>query len=76
MRVKIKTLKRLIKEYGGSIYNEANCECTFTEAMETSMPADRIIFVFRTASRQYLCWKTPYYTFSISDDMIESILVE
>ncbi len=75
MRVKIKTLKRLIREYGGT-HGEANCECTFTEAMESLMPTDRIIFVFRAASRQYLRWKTSVYTFSISDDMIESILVE
>lgn len=75
MRIKIKTLKKLIKEYGGT-NSEANCECTFTEAMETLMPLNRTIFVFKKSVGPWWAWKTPIYTFSISDDMIECILVE
>lgn len=77
MRIEIKTFNELIEQYGVYGNNgDAKCECTFTKEMEILMPANRIIFVFRTPSRDYLVWKSPRCWFSISTDMIESILVE
>lgn len=75
MTVQIYTQEKLRQLYrlttGGSIRCGSNA---FTAVMEDTLPENRRIFVYRHYNR--LLWTTPRGTWSITEEMIESILVE
>lgn len=74
MTVQIYTQRKLLQLYR---LNGSNIQCgnnTFTSEMESSLPENRRIFVYKYNNR--LRWKTPNHTFHITEEMIEKIIVE
>lgn len=74
MRVLIKTWEQMEREYGINGTDSIRCAFSFTRSMENHIPTNRIIFVYN--SMGILTWKRPGHRSSISEDMIEKILVE
>lgn len=74
MRVLIKTWEQMKQEY--RIRNSGNIHCvfSFTPSMENALPINRTIFVYNETG--ILTWRRPGSRSSISEDMIEKILVE
>ena len=67
MKVKIKTLDNMAKEFG-VIGNTVNCKYGFTDSMEKMMPKDRYIEV-KINHRGIYSWNG----WIISEDIIEKV---
>ena len=74
MRVLIKTWEQMEREYGVSGTDSIHCVFSFTRSMENALPINRTIFVYNETG--ILTWRRPGSRSSISEDMIEKILVE
>jgi len=73
-KVKIKTWKRMAKEFGEDITDDIQyikCKKSFTREMENLLPKDRIISI--TDKDNHMEWDTSDDIFDISDDMIDSL---
>lgn len=74
MRVLIKTWEQMKREYGVGSTGNICYTFSFTHSMENHIPINRIIFVYNNMG--ILTWKRLGHRSSISEDMIEKILVE
>jgi len=81
MKVKIKTWKQMVKEFGTNECNDIDSFICFTDEMEDLLPESRIIDVVldeeytKECGRNVYVWDpVSYCNFYIVDDMIEKVI--